>query len=140
VLREGDERFPHALSLSDLHELVHRRVTRVFPDGARPELRSLQQTRGRVELVRLFPNRAARAAQGRRPAEAARETEGRPLKRRFVQPELARYEIRSVLARSPRGGVYECWDTRLARKVAIKTVSLADVSGSDSGEIRALPH
>ncbi len=76
ALREGDERLPHTISLSDLHELVRRRILRAYPDGARPELKSLQQTRGRVELIRLFPNPAARLLQQRRePERRAQETQ-----------------------------------------------------------------
>jgi hypothetical protein len=76
VLHEGHERFPRTLSLSDVHELVDRRITQTFPDEARPELRSLQQTRGRVELVRLFPNPATRFVEQKRQAEQrAREAE-----------------------------------------------------------------
>jgi tetratricopeptide (TPR) repeat protein len=71
VLREGDARLPTFLSLSDLHLLVQRRMSQSFPDGAQPELRSLQQTRGRVELVRLFRNPAAERLKKRKEAELA---------------------------------------------------------------------
>jgi peptidoglycan hydrolase-like protein with peptidoglycan-binding domain len=71
VLRDGNERLPPVLSLSDLHRLVDWRITQNFTDQARPELRSLQQTRGRVELVRLFRNPAAERAEEKRRAEEA---------------------------------------------------------------------
>jgi hypothetical protein len=69
VLRDGNERFPPELSLSDLHQLVDQRIKQKFHDESRPELRSLQQTRGRVELVRLFANPAARLAGEKHKAE-----------------------------------------------------------------------
>jgi hypothetical protein len=92
VLDEGSERLPSALSLSDVHFLVDQRIRRRYSDGPRPELRSLQQSRGRIELVPLFPNRAARRmeeklrageavrlAEGQRKAEeSTRLTEGKP--------------------------------------------------------------
>lgn len=39
---------------------------------------------------------------------------------------LDRYELRAVLARGATSTVYEGWDSRIARKVAIKTVALPD--------------
>ena len=76
VLRAGNERLPTQLSLSDLHQLVDRRIAQKFPDQARPELRSLQQTRGRVELVRLFRNPAAERLEAQHKAgEAGRLAE-----------------------------------------------------------------
>jgi len=59
VLRDGSEKLPPFLSLSDLHRLVFSRISQRYPDGARPELQSLRQKRGRVELVPLFRNPAA---------------------------------------------------------------------------------
>ena len=43
---------------------------------------------------------------------------------------LGKYEIRSTLGRGAMGTVYEAWDPVIARKVAIKTVSLPDASDS----------
>ena len=75
ILRDGDERLQAFLSLDDLHRLVYRRINERFPEGSRPELRSLQQTRGRVELVRLFPNPAFRRLESMRLAEQAARLE-----------------------------------------------------------------
>ncbi len=75
VLREGHARFPPVLSLSDLHQLVDRRINQKFPDQARPELRSLHQTRGRVELVRLFRNPAVQRIEEPHKAGGQRTTD-----------------------------------------------------------------
>ncbi len=44
---------------------------------------------------------------------------------------LDRYELRTVLARSATGVVYEGWDSRIARKVAIKAVNLPDADDAE---------
>ncbi len=44
---------------------------------------------------------------------------------------LDRYDLRAVLARSSSGIVYEGWDSRIARKVAIKTVALPDTADAE---------
>jgi eukaryotic-like serine/threonine-protein kinase len=46
--------------------------------------------------------------------------------------QLGKYEIRGVLGRGAMGTVYEGWDPQIARRVAIKTVRLAD--GYDAEE------
>jgi serine/threonine protein kinase len=46
---------------------------------------------------------------------------------------LGKYEIRTTLGRGAMGTVYEAWDPVIARKVAIKTVSLPD-AGDDSAQ------
>jgi TPR repeat protein len=63
VLKGGHARLGPRLSLQDLHLLVERRVFELFPDAARPEMRPLQQGRGRVELVGFFPNPAFQTIQ-----------------------------------------------------------------------------
>jgi serine/threonine-protein kinase len=45
---------------------------------------------------------------------------------------LGKYELRTVLARSAMSTVYEGWDAGIARKVAIKTISLPDPSDAEA--------
>jgi tRNA A-37 threonylcarbamoyl transferase component Bud32 len=47
---------------------------------------------------------------------------------------LDRYELRAVLARGATSTVYEGWDSRIARKVAIKTVALPDADDAELQE------
>ncbi len=80
VFKCGHVRLGPRLSLQDIHLLVERRVSELFPDAARPEMRPLQQSRGRVELVAFFPNPAFEEVQrqGRREAaELARQADGK---------------------------------------------------------------
>ena len=48
---------------------------------------------------------------------------------------IGRYELRSVVARTPSSTVYEGWDARIARKVAIKIVPVADKSDPETQEL-----
>jgi WD40 repeat protein len=70
VLKNGHARLGPRLSLQDIHLLVERRVSELFPDAARPEMRPLHQSRGRVELVAFFPNPAFQGVQNARRREA----------------------------------------------------------------------
>src|SRR5271166_2417867 len=77
VLNSGHTRLGPRLTLQDIHLLVERRVSDLFPDASRPEMRPLQQSRGRVELLPFFPNpafEAGRRAEERRKAEQAEAT------------------------------------------------------------------
>jgi eukaryotic-like serine/threonine-protein kinase len=47
---------------------------------------------------------------------------------------LGKYEIRATLGRGAMGTVYEAWDPAIARKVAIKTVSLPDAGDNGAQE------
>ncbi len=101
VLRNGQTRFGPRLSLEDIHLLVDRRIRELFPDAARPEMRPLQASRGRVELVPLFPNPAFERVQKERkqradePARTAEEKhkpdeDTRPTEEKRTADEVAR--------------------------------------------------
>jgi serine/threonine-protein kinase len=47
---------------------------------------------------------------------------------------LGKYEIRAILGRGAMGTVYEGWDAQIERRVAIKTVRLADVEDAEAQE------
>src|SRR3954468_25059188 len=49
--------------------------------------------------------------------------------------QLGQYEIRGVLGRGAMGTVYEGWDPQIARRVAIKTVRMADVVETGEREL-----
>jgi len=44
---------------------------------------------------------------------------------------LGRYETRAILGRGAMGIVYDGWDPAIARRVAIKTITLPDVSSAE---------
>jgi serine/threonine protein kinase len=50
---------------------------------------------------------------------------------------LGKYELRAVLGRGAGGVVYEGWDPRIARRVAIKTVRLLDAGEQEAAETLA---
>jgi len=51
--------------------------------------------------------------------------------------QLGKYEIRGTLGRGAMGTVYDGWDPRIARRVAIKTVRLADADDAETAEALA---
>jgi serine/threonine protein kinase len=48
---------------------------------------------------------------------------------------IGRYELRSMLARTPSSTVYEGWDALIARKVAVKIVPVPDRSDPETHEL-----
>lgn len=50
------------------------------------------------------------------------------------QSRLGKYEIRGTLGRGAMGTVYDGWDPAIARRVAIKTVRLADADDEETAE------
>lgn len=68
---------------------------------------------------------ATRTGDPTRPGERAMSTTIR---------QLGRYEIAAVLARGPMSTVYEGWDRRIARKVAIKTLDIPDGDDAQAQE------
>ena len=56
----------------------------------------------------------------------------------MIQPvelqKLGKYEIRATLGRGAMGTVYEAWDPVIARRVAIKTVTIPDAADTDARE------
>src|SRR6185437_9939628 len=47
---------------------------------------------------------------------------------------LGKYEVRGKIGRGEMGTVYECWDTQIDRRVAIKTVRLSESGDSEAAE------
>src|SRR5664279_4341306 len=50
------------------------------------------------------------------------------------QGKLGKYDIRGTLGRGAMGVVYEGWDPAIARRVAIKTVRVADNADNDTAQ------
>src|ERR1700733_6626964 len=50
---------------------------------------------------------------------------------------IGKFELRSVVARTGTSAVYDGWDTDIARRVAVKTVSLSSLEDSDTREALA---
>jgi serine/threonine protein kinase len=50
---------------------------------------------------------------------------------------IGKYELRSVLARTPMSTVYDGWDSAIARRVAVKLIPMSAIDDAEAGEAYA---
>ena len=50
---------------------------------------------------------------------------------------IGKYELKSVLARTPMSTVYDGWDPAIARRVAVKLIPMSAIDDAEAGEAYA---
>jgi hypothetical protein len=50
---------------------------------------------------------------------------------------IGKYELKSVLARTPMSTVYDGWDSAIARRVAVKLIPMSAIDDAEAGEAYA---